>query len=127
MEEPVVEVETAMVEQDPPIDPSVERATPVEPSLPVSTRTTGMLTSTPQLGPATATPPTTEVLPATVGTVVSHVKSGSAAMEWDILVVSLHLCITSSRTPSCLQVKTHAATPHHCVWVYAAPGHCSAS
>ncbi|KAL0055654.1 hypothetical protein WJX82_002810 [Trebouxia sp. C0006] len=56
--QPVVETETVMVEQDPPIDPSVERA---EPTLPVSTRTTGMLTSTPQLGPATTTATTTTV------------------------------------------------------------------
>ena len=98
VEEPVAEVETVMVEQDPPIDPSVERATPMEPSLPVSTRTTGMLTSTPQLGPATATPATAEILPATVGTVVSHIKIDSAAKERDILVVSqnrsLYMCIT---------------------------------
>ena len=47
------------MDQDPPIDPTVERGTPVEavgtaePSLPVSTFTgTGRLTSTPQLGPA---------------------------------------------------------------------------
>ena len=44
-----------MVDQDPPIDPSVETAPPAEPTLPVSTMTgtsTGVVTSTPQLGPA---------------------------------------------------------------------------
>lgn len=65
-----------MVEQDPPIDPSVERA---EPPLPVSTTTTGMLTSTPQLGPATttaapATVATTEIVPVTQETTVTQVS-----------------------------------------------------
>jgi len=74
--QPVVETETVMVEQDPPIDPSVERA---EPTLPVSTRTTGMLTSTPQLGPATtpaatATAATTEISPLTQETTVTQVS-----------------------------------------------------
>ena len=72
----VVETETMMVEQDPPIDPSLERA---EPSLPVSTRTTGMLTSTPQLGPATttattATVATTEISPVIQETTVTQVS-----------------------------------------------------
>ncbi|KAL0024099.1 hypothetical protein WJX79_006862 [Trebouxia sp. C0005] len=72
--QPVVETETVMVEQDPPIDPSVERA---EPPLPVSTTTTGMLTSTPQLGPATttaapATVATTEIVPVTQETTVTQ-------------------------------------------------------
>ena len=56
-EQPVAETE--LVDQDPPIDPTVERAAPTEavgtaePSLPVSTFTgTGRVTSTPQLGPA---------------------------------------------------------------------------
>ncbi len=76
MAQPVVETETVMVEQDPPIDPSVERA---EPTLPVSTRTTGMLTSTPQLGPATttattATVATTEISPVTQETTVTQVS-----------------------------------------------------
>lgn len=74
--QPVVETETVMVEQDPPIDPSVERA---EPTLPVSTRTTGMLTSTPQLGPATTTAATTsvattEISPVTQETIVTQVS-----------------------------------------------------
>ena len=74
--QPVVETETVMVEQDPPIDPSVERA---EPTLPVSTRTTGMLTSTPQLGPATITATTTavattEISPVTQETTVTQVS-----------------------------------------------------
>jgi len=74
--QPVVETETVMVEQDPPIDPSVERA---EPTLPVSTRTTGMLTSTPQLGPATTTATTTtvattEIVPVTQETTVTQVS-----------------------------------------------------
>ena len=70
--QPVVETETVMVEQDPPIDPSVERA---EPTLPVSTRTTGMLTSTPQLGPATtATVATTEISPVIQETTVTQVS-----------------------------------------------------
>ncbi|KAL0017770.1 hypothetical protein WJX77_001053 [Trebouxia sp. C0004] len=72
--QPVVETDTVMVEQDPPIDPSVERA---EPALPVSTRTTGMLTSTPQLGPATiaaatTTAVTTEISPVTQETTVTQ-------------------------------------------------------
>ena len=74
--QPVVETETVMVEQDPPIDPSVERA---EPTLPVSTRTTGMLTSTPQLGPATTTATTTtvattEIVPVSQETTVTQVS-----------------------------------------------------
>ena len=46
--------ETVMMDQDPPIDPSVESAPPGsgEPRLPNSTRT-GQVTNTPQLGPAT--------------------------------------------------------------------------
>ena len=55
-----MESETIMVDQDPPIDPSVE------PSLPVSTHVgTGMLTSTPQLSdtPVLGSGPTTEILP----------------------------------------------------------------
>ena len=76
MAQPVVETETVMVEQDPPIDPSVERA---EPTLPVSTRTTGMLTSTPQLGPATTTATTTtvattEIVPVSQETTVTQVS-----------------------------------------------------
>ena len=43
--------DTVMVDQDPPIDPSVETAPRVEPALPISTMT-GQVTSTPQLGPA---------------------------------------------------------------------------
>lgn len=117
VEEPVIEAETVMVEQDPPIDPSVERATPVEPSLPVSTRTTGMLTSTPQLGPATATPATTAVLPATVGTVVSHAKSGSAAVERDILVTSLYVYHKQSNSRFACRVKAqqHLTTVTGCM------------
>lgn len=42
--------DTVMVDQDPPIDPSVETAPPREPALPISTMT-GQVTSTPQLGP----------------------------------------------------------------------------
>lgn len=40
-----------MMDQDPPIDPSVETAPRREPALPVSTMT-GQVTNTPQLGPA---------------------------------------------------------------------------
>ena len=43
--------DTEVMEQDPPIDPSVESAPRREPALPVSTMT-GQVTSTPQLGPA---------------------------------------------------------------------------
>lgn len=68
--------DTVMVDQDPPIDPSVETAPHAEPTLPVSTMTgtsTGVVTSTPQLGPASpgvtqATTPiaTQEITPVSV-------------------------------------------------------------
>ncbi len=91
MAQPAVETETAMVEQDPPIDPSVERA---EPTLPVSTRTTGMLTSTPQLGPATttattATVATTEISPVTQETTVTQVSQFCPC--WKFLVSLLEV------------------------------------
>lgn len=48
--------EPVMMDQDPPIDPSVETAPRREPALPVSTMTgqasTGQVTNTPQLGSA---------------------------------------------------------------------------
>ncbi len=80
-----------MVEQDPPIDPSVERA---EPTLPVSTRTTGMLTSTPQLGPATTTAAATtvvatEISPVTQETTVTQVSQ--FCLCWKSLVSLLEV------------------------------------
>ncbi|KAL3153612.1 hypothetical protein ABBQ32_013217 [Trebouxia sp. C0010 RCD-2024] len=69
VEAPVAEVPVAetevMMDQDPPIDPSVDSAPHGrEPGLPVSTRTGGV-TSTPQLGPASPAA-TQEIVPAEV-------------------------------------------------------------